>query len=89
MLEIGKRSSQLFLGVTVMAIGMAMLPAIATAPQPPQLVVSKLNGQNINILYVTRSTDKVLMRCYPGLQPRLIVRQQAAGTKEGILSCGN
>ena len=89
MLGMGKRSSQLLLGVTVMAIGMTMLPAIATAPQPPQLVVSRLNGQNINILYVTRSTDKVLMRCYPGLQPRLIVRQQGAGTKEGILSCGN
>ena len=88
MLSISKRT-QLVLGVTVTAIGMVMLPAIATAPMPPQLVVSKLNGQNINILYVTRSTDKVLMRCYPGLQPRLIVRQQAAGTKEGILSCGN
>ena len=88
MLSISKRT-QLVLGVTVTAIGMVMLPAIATAPQPPQLVVSKLNGRNINILYVTRSTDKVLMRCYPGLQPRLIVRQQAAGTKEGILSCGN
>ena len=88
MLAIGKRT-QLVLGMTVTAIGMVMLPAIATAPTPPQLVVSKLNGRNINILYVTRSTDKVLMRCYPGLQPRLIVRQQAAGTKEGILSCGN
>ena len=88
MLSISKRT-QLVLGVTVTAIGMVMLPAIATAPMPPQLVVSKLNGRNINILYVTRSTDKVLMRCYPGLQPRLIVRQQAAGTKEGILSCGN
>ena len=88
MLSISKRT-QLLLGVTVTAIGMVMLPAIATAPTPPQLVVSKLNGRNINILYVTRSTDKVLMRCYPGLQPRLIVRKQAAGTKEGILSCGN
>ena len=88
MLSISKRT-QLVLGMTVTAIGMVMLPAIATAPQPPQLVVSRLNGQNVNILYVTRSTDKVLMRCYPGLQPRLIVRQQAAGTKEGILSCGN
>ncbi len=87
MLAIGKRT-QLVLGLTVTAIGMVMMPAIATAPQPPQLVVSRLNGRNVNILYVTRSKDKVLMRCYPGLQPRLIVRQQAAGTKEGILSCG-
>ena len=88
MLAIGKRT-QLVLGLTVTASGMVMMPAIATAPQPPQLVVSRLNGRNVNILYVTRSKDKVLMRCYPGLQPRLIVRQQAAGTKEGILSCGN
>lgn len=58
MLAIGKRT-QLVLGVTVTAIGMAMMPAIATAPQRPQLVVSKLNGRNINILYVTRSTDKM------------------------------
>ena len=50
MLGMGKRSSQLLLGVNVMAIGMAMLPAIATAPTPPQLVVSKLNGRNIDIL---------------------------------------
>jgi len=87
MLAIGKRT-QLVLGVTVMAIGMITMPAIATAPQPPQLVVSRINGRNTNILYMTRSTDKVLMRCYPGLQTRLMVRQQAAGTKEGILSCG-
>ena len=88
MLATGERT-KLVLGATITAIGMVMMPAIATAPTPPQLVVSKLNGRNVNILYVTRSTDKVLMRCYPGLQPRLIVRKQAADTKEGILSCGN
>ena len=88
MLAIGK-STQLALGVAVTAIGMVTMPAIATAPQPPQLVMSKLNGRNVNILYVTRSKDRVLMRCYPGLQPRLLVRQQAAGTTEGVLSCGS
>ncbi|WP_373541949.1 hypothetical protein [Chamaesiphon sp.] len=80
--------TQLLLGATLTAIGMVMMPAIATAPSPPQLVFGKLNGRSTHILYLTRSKDRVLVRCYPGLQPRIVVRQQAAGTKEGILTCG-
>ncbi len=85
-----KRLSRLVFGASAIAMGLVtMTPAIATAPQPPQLVLSKLNGRSVNILYLTRSTDKVLVRCYPGLQPRIVVRQQAAGTKQGTLTCGN
>jgi hypothetical protein len=65
----------------------ALLPAIATAPQPPKLVSAKLNGKPVNILYVTRSQDKILVRCYPGLQPSVVVKNNANGTKEGTLTC--
>jgi hypothetical protein len=76
-------------GATV-AIGLtAAIPAIATAPMPPQLVLSKLNGKPVNILYVTRSSDKVLVRCYPGLQPSVVVKKNVDSTKEGTLTCTN
>lgn len=71
-----------------LTIGMAtLLPAIATAPMPPQLVRSKLNGRAVNILYITRTQDKVLVRCYPGLKPSIVVKNNADGTKEGTLTC--
>ncbi len=76
-------------GVTLLVVGAISIPAIATAPQPPQLVLSKLNSQPINILYVTRSSDRVLVRCYPTLQPKIVVRMTAGGMKEGVLTCVN
>ena len=81
--------SRSIIGAMLLLMGMAMVPAIATAPMPPQLVLSKLNGRSIHILYLTRSKDRVLVRCYPGLQPRVVIKNQAAGTKEGTLTCGN
>ena len=89
MSEITMSCSRSILGAMLLVMGMAMVPAIATAPMPPQLVLSKLNGRSIHILYLTRSKDRVLVRCYPGLQPSVVVKNQAAGTKEGILTCGN
>ena len=89
MLAIAKSHWRSIVSTTV-AIGLtAAIPAIATAPMPPQLVLSKLNGKPVNILYVTRSNDKVLVRCYPGLQPSVVVRKNADGTKEGTLTCKN
>ena len=44
MLGMGKRSSQLLVGVNVIAIGMAMLPAIATAMTPRQVQVPYAKG---------------------------------------------
>lgn len=62
--------------------------ANATAPQPPQLVKAKLNGQPISVLYVTRSSDTVLMRCYPGQTPSLTLRNYGGqDTQEGVLTC--
>jgi hypothetical protein len=85
-----KYLAKLLVGSTAMVIGSAILsPAIATAPMPPQLVRAKLNGQPIHVLYLTRSSDKVLVRCYPGEQPSVVVRDKADGTKEGTLTCGN
>jgi hypothetical protein len=77
-------------GSTVILLVIAILfPAIATAPMPPQLVRAKLNGKPAYVLYVTRSSDQVLVRCYPGLQPGVAVRDKGDGTKEGTLTCGN
>jgi hypothetical protein len=89
MKQLIEHRSRLVLGAMVMSIAVAIIPAIATAPLPPQLVLAKLNGKLINILYVTRSRDKVLVRCYPGLQPSIVVKTNADGTKEGTLTCKN
>ena len=87
--EITKRFPQLLLRGAAVLVGMITMPAIATAPMPPQLVLAKLNGQPIHILYLTRTKDRILVRCYPGLQPSIVVKNQVSGTKEGTLSCGN
>jgi hypothetical protein len=88
-LEITKRFSRLMLGGAVAAVEMVTVPAIATAPMPPQLVLAKLNGQPIHVLYLTRNKDRILVRCYPGQQPSIVVKDKVGGTKEGTLSCGN
>ena len=73
-----------------MLVGMAtVLPAIATAPSPPQLVGAILNGKPISVLYLTRTGGKVLVRCYPGQKPSLSIREKPDGMKEGDLICGN
>jgi hypothetical protein len=89
MLKITKYYRKSLLGMTALAIGMTAMPVIATAPMPPRLVLSKLNGQPIDILYMTRSKDRVLVRCYPGLQPTIVVKNTANGTQEGMLTCTN
>jgi hypothetical protein len=75
------------IGMTLLVVGMLSIPAVATAPAAPNLVVSKVNGKRVNVLYVTRSSDRVLVRCYPGLKPTIVVRRLSGGTKEGVLTC--
>ena len=87
--EIVKHFSRLALGGMAVVVGMTTVPAIATAPMPPELVSAKLNGKPIHILYLTRTKDRVLVRCYPGQQPSIVVKNKVGGTKEGTLSCGN
>lgn len=90
MLGIKQQLSKILLGSTVMFAGMAtLLPAIATAPMPPKVVLARLNGKPVYVLYVTRTSDRVIIRCYPGLQPVVAVREKADGTKEGDLTCVN
>jgi hypothetical protein len=90
MLKVSQPFLQLGFLTSVMVMGMAaVMPAIATAPMPPRLVGAILNGKPIDVLYMTRSGDKVLMRCYPGQQPGLSVREKSDATKEGTLTCGD
>ena len=88
MLKLTYRFPATLISSMVVFIGIAnFIPAIATAPSPPELVKVKSKGKTAYILYVTNS-DKVFVRCYPGLQPKITVRSQTEGTKEGTLTCG-
>jgi hypothetical protein len=90
MFKLKQHASLLTFGTMMIFVGLsALMPAIATAPMPPSLEKAKLNGKSIYVLYVTRSSDRVLVRCYPGQQPSVAVTQKANGTKEGILTCVN
>lgn len=62
---------------------------LATAALPPSLEPAVLNGRPIHVLYVTRSQDTVLVRCYPGFSPQLQVRPMGGnpGQTEGVLTC--
>ena len=89
MKTITARFLQVALGSIAMMVGMETFkPAIATAPTPPNLHPAVLNGKSVHVLYMTRSGDKVLVRCYPGQQPKLAVTSKPDGTKEGSLVCG-
>ncbi len=70
-------------GILGLSMG-GIFPAWSTAPTPPRLVPAILNGNPIHVLYVTRSNDTVLVRCYPGFQPSLALINQ-----EGRLTCIN
>jgi hypothetical protein len=71
----------------------AVSPAqVATAPSPPTLVPAILNGEPIQVLFMTRTGDTVLVRCYPGYEPTLTVRGMGSdpaggGQQEGVLTC--
>ncbi|MDZ8053606.1 MAG: hypothetical protein RMX68_007500 [Aulosira sp. ZfuVER01] len=65
---------------------------VATAPLPPSLVPGVLGGKPVYVLYVTRSQDTVLIRCYPGYEPTIAVRAMGSNPnaktqKEGVMTC--
>jgi hypothetical protein len=65
---------------------------VATAPLPPSLVPAVLKGKPVYVLYVTRSQDTVLVRCYPGYEPTITVRTMGSNSnantqKEGVMTC--
>ena len=65
---------------------------IATAPTDPNLETAILGGQPISVLYITRDSDMVLVRCYPGYQPIIEIRAMGSNPnantqKEGIVTC--
>ncbi|OKH47253.1 hypothetical protein NIES30_14665 [Phormidium tenue NIES-30] len=77
--------------VTAMTVvGLSRLaPGLATVAEAPRLVPAILNGRPVSVLYVTRSSDTVLVRCYPGFEPSLTVRAMGSNTEqsEGVLTC--
>ncbi|BAZ53943.1 hypothetical protein NIES4103_66270 [Nostoc sp. NIES-4103] len=66
---------------------------VATAPLPPSLVPAVLGGKPVYVLYVTRSIDTVLVRCYPGYEPSTKVRAMGSNAnntnspREGVMTC--
>ncbi len=65
------------------AVSPAEVVEVATAPAPPELVPAILNGQPIQVLYMTRAGDRVLVRCYPGIEPTLTLMEGS----QGLLVC--
>ncbi|PZO36169.1 MAG: hypothetical protein DCF19_22350 [Pseudanabaena frigida] len=66
--------------------------SIATAATPPFLETAILQGKPISVLYITRDSDTVLVRCYPGYQPIMKIRAMgnkpdANAQKEGVVTC--
>jgi hypothetical protein len=66
---------------------------VATAAGPPNLVRATLSGSPVHVLYVTRSSDQVLIRCYPGYEPTIAVRAMGGNPnasnvqQEGVMTC--
>jgi hypothetical protein len=64
------------------------IPALSTAPSPPQLTKVKVNGKTENVLFITRSSDTILVRCYPGFVPNLTIgKKQPNVSTTGYLKC--
>ena len=84
------RFLQVAFGSIAMIVGMETFkPAIATAPTPPNVYPAVLNNKLVYVLSMTRSGDKVLVRCYPGQKPNLVLMPKPGGViKEGMLVCG-
>lgn len=66
---------------------------VATAAAPPNLVQAILSGSPVHVLYVTRTSDQVLIRCYPGYEPTIAVRSMGSNPdasnvqQEGVMTC--
>lgn len=74
--------------MTVAGLG-RLAPVLATVAEAPRLVPAILNGSPVSVLYVTRSSDTVLARCYPGFEPSLTLRAMGSNAEqmEGVLTC--
>ncbi|MGG6237253.1 hypothetical protein ACQ4N7_01335 [Nodosilinea sp. AN01ver1] len=78
------------LGVMVLNL-FRVSPALSTVAGAPRLVPAILNGNPVSVLYVTRSSDTVLVRCYPGFEPSMTLRPMSGNSPqgEGVLTCVN
>ena len=79
--------------IVLIRLSRAISPRIVTtAAASPILVPAKLGGKPVHVLYLTRAGDTVLVRCYPGYHPTILL--QAMGSKpsadapiEGVMTC--
>jgi hypothetical protein len=65
---------------------------ISTATTAPYLETAILGGKPISVLYITRDSDTVLVRCYPNYQPIMKIRAMGSNPdantqKEGVITC--
>lgn len=80
----------LFTALAMVGLGLLQAaPVLSTVAEAPRLVSAILNGKPVSVLYVTRSGDTVLVRCYPGFEPSMVVQAMGgnAGQNEGVLTC--
>ena len=62
---------------------------VATAATAPTLGPAVLGGKPVYVLSMTRTGDRVLVRCYPGYLPTIKIQSMGGvnAPKEGSMTC--
>ena len=62
---------------------------VATAAAAPRLGAATLGGKPVYVLSMTRTGDRVMVRCYPGYVPTIKIQSMggANAAKEGSMTC--
>jgi len=63
--------------------------SVATAETEPRLWPAVFGGKPVYVLYMTRANDRVLVRCYPGYVPSIVIKPMANEntSTEGSMTC--
>ena len=63
--------------------------SVATAETEPRLWPAVFGGKPVYVLYMTRANDRVLVRCYPGYVPSIVIKPMANknAATEGSMTC--
>ena len=62
---------------------------VATAAAAPRLGAATLGGKPVYVLSMTRTGDRVMVRCYPGYVPTIKIQSMGGpnAAKEGSMTC--